>query len=72
MRRLVVLAFLRDDGKVAPVHRTVEPSVRGVLYEDTRVPGVGLTRADMEEWTPAILVESPVVGDVVRIPLVLQ
>lgn len=44
-------------------------AVRGVLYEGTRVLGAGLTRADMEEWTPAILVESPVVGETVRTPI---
>ena len=45
------------------------PEVRGVVYEGTRVPGPGLTRKDMEEWTPAILVESPVVGESVRSPI---
>jgi germination protein M len=45
------------------------PAIRGVVYEGTRVPGVGLTRADMEEWTPAILVESPVVGETVPSPI---
>jgi hypothetical protein len=28
-----------------------------------------MTRKDMEEWTPAILVESPVVGEAVRSPI---
>jgi germination protein M len=45
------------------------PSVDGVVYEGTRVLGPGLTRKDMEEWTPAILVESPVVGETVRSPI---
>lgn len=45
------------------------PSVRGVVYEGTRVLGPGLTRKDMEEWTPAILVESPVVGETVTRPI---
>ena len=45
------------------------PTVRGVVYEGTRVPGAGLNRKDMEEWTPAILVESPVVGETVRSPI---
>jgi hypothetical protein len=43
--------------------------VRGVVYEGTRVPGAGLTRRDMEAWTPAIFVESPVVGETVRSPI---
>ena len=45
------------------------PKVRGVVYEGTRVPGAGLDREDMEEWTPAILVEYPVVGDTVTRPI---
>jgi hypothetical protein len=45
------------------------PSVRGVVFEDTRVPGKGLTRADMEDWTPAIFVESPVIGETVDNPI---
>jgi germination protein M len=45
------------------------PSVRGVVFADTRVPGQGLTRADMEDFTPAILVESPVVGETVTAPI---
>jgi germination protein M len=45
------------------------PSVRGVVYEGTRVLGAGLTRKDMEEWTPAILVESPVLGETVSSPI---
>jgi len=45
------------------------PSVRGVVFEDTRVVGKGLTRQDMEDDTPAIFVESPVVGETVRSPI---
>jgi hypothetical protein len=45
------------------------PRVEGVVFEGTRVPGKGLTRADLEDWTPAILVESPVVGDTVTSPI---
>ena len=45
------------------------PNVRGVVFADTRVPGKGLTRADMEDFTPAILVESPVVGETVTGPI---
>jgi germination protein M len=45
------------------------PNVRGVVYEGTRVLGPGLTRKDMEEWTPAIFVESPVVGETVQSPV---
>jgi hypothetical protein len=45
------------------------PSVEGVVFEGTRVPGKGLARADLEDWTPAILVESPVVGDTVTSPI---
>ena len=41
------------------------PRVRGVVFEGTRVLGKGLTRADVPEDTPAILVESPVVGETV-------
>ena len=43
--------------------------VRGVVFGDTRVPGHGLTRADVEELAPAILVESPVIGDNVLNPV---
>ena len=45
------------------------PRVQGVVFEGTRVLGKGLTRKDMEEWTPAILVESPVVGEAVTRPI---
>jgi hypothetical protein len=45
------------------------PRVRGVVFEDTRVAGKGLTRADMEDFTPAILVESPVVGETATGPI---
>jgi hypothetical protein len=45
------------------------PSVEGVVFEGTRVPGKGLTRADLENLTPAILVESPVVGETVSGPI---
>jgi germination protein M len=45
------------------------PAVRGVVYEGTRVLGPGLTRKDMEDWTPAIFVESPVVGETVTRPI---
>ena len=58
-------------GRLAQVVYTLTqfPNVRGVVYEGTRVPGPGLTRKDMEEWTPAILVESPVVGETVSGPI---
>lgn len=45
------------------------PQVEGVVFEGTRVLGKGLTRDDMEDWTPAILVESPVVGETVSRPI---
>jgi germination protein M len=45
------------------------PRVEGVVFEGTRVLGKGLTRKDMEKWTPAILVESPVVGEPVTGPI---
>jgi hypothetical protein len=45
------------------------PTVRGVVYEGTRVLGPGLNRKDMEEWTPAIFVESPTVGETVQSPI---
>jgi hypothetical protein len=43
--------------------------VEGVVFEGTRVLGKGLTRNDLEKWTPAILVESPVVGETVTSPI---
>lgn len=45
------------------------PRVEGVVFEGTRVLGKGLTRKDMEKWTPAILVESPVLGETVTSPI---
>ena len=45
------------------------PRVEGVLFADTRVPGKGLTRADVEDLAPAILVESPTVGETVESPI---
>jgi Immunoglobulin-like domain of bacterial spore germination/Sporulation and spore germination len=45
------------------------PRVEGVVFEGTRVLGKGLTRADLEDLTPAILVESPTVGQAVESPI---